>query len=219
VLLVTKRSFDLPVLLLPDGRLRVLEDLAFDTQRGRLVVPAGFVTDLASVPPFMRGLVPNAGRRVNLAAILHDWCCEHLKARLAQGLTLDDTRPDGPLYGPVATDVLFRETLRDLGMPPFMAWTMWDGVRWGAAGSAYRRPGWIGTAPLVVLVTLATGWLTVPAGLTALIFLCLYIVTEGMVHSVAALIDSVRGQRDGAGARAVTRTGGVDLAAADSPHR
>jgi hypothetical protein len=199
VLLITRESLDLPVLLRADGLLQLMEDLAFDTRRGRLVVPRGFVTDLASVPFFLRGLVPNAGRRVNLAAILHDWCCEHLKARLKAGLTLDDTDPDGPVFGPVAADALFRETLRDLGMPPLMSSVMWEGVRWGALGSDYRRPGWTSQlAPLVVL-TVLTAWLTVPAGIFALVFLCFYLIAEAVVDSMVSLVSTRRRHAPGPG--------------------
>lgn len=175
---------DLPVLLRADSNLQMLEERSFDTERGRLVVPRGFRSDLATVPFFLRGLIPNAGRRVNLAAILHDWCCEHLKARLRAGQTLDDRDPDGPMYGPIATDVMFRKTLIGLGLPLLMAWIMWSGVRLGAVFSPYRRPGWLRTLPQLLLVILLTGWLTIPFGLVALVGVCLYLLTETVVAVV-----------------------------------
>lgn len=41
-----------------------------------ITVPAGFKTDLASIPWFARGLVPIAGRCAK-PALLHDWLLEH----------------------------------------------------------------------------------------------------------------------------------------------
>jgi hypothetical protein len=39
---------------------------------GEIVVPAGFITDRASVPQFARSLIPKD--RLNKASVIHDWC-------------------------------------------------------------------------------------------------------------------------------------------------
>lgn len=182
---VTPGKHDLPVLLREDGDLQLMEEITEDTRWGRFVVWRGFITDLASVPFFLRGLVPNAGRRVNRAAILHDFACQHLKARLFMGQSLDENDPDGPTVGPRSADVMFREMLIHSGLPTMMAWIMWTGVRWGALGSEYRRPGWWRDFPLLVLVTVLTSWLTIPFGLAALFGVCLYVIVEAVVDPTA----------------------------------
>lgn len=50
----------------------LLEDLVWSAPRYELCVPAGFVSDLASVPWFLHFLFPPYGRYTE-AAIIHDW--------------------------------------------------------------------------------------------------------------------------------------------------
>lgn len=47
--------------------------ILYDGLIGYEIIPAGFVTDLASIPP---GVPIPAGRQ-NIAAILHDWLYQH----------------------------------------------------------------------------------------------------------------------------------------------
>lgn len=56
------------------GTWRLTEPLAFDSEvLGRVVtVPAGFVTDFASVPRIL-GIYDLEGGRCNKAAVIHDW--------------------------------------------------------------------------------------------------------------------------------------------------
>jgi hypothetical protein len=108
---------------------------------------------------------------------------------------------------------MFREMLRDQGLPPLMSLIMWCGVRWGALGSDYRRPGWLGSLPLLLLVTILTAWLTVPFGLAALLGLCLYLIAEAVVHSMVKLIHRLGGT-DGHRTDA-----GPDGLAASAPNR
>jgi hypothetical protein len=178
---------DLPVLLRGDGQLQLMEELARDTRWGRFVVYRGFLTDLASVPGFMRWLVPASGRRVNLAAILHDFACRDLWKRYREGRTLDQRAPDGPLTGPRDTDVLFREMLRFLGLPVLLAWIAWLGVRLGAAANPARRPGIWRDVPRMTLVAVGTGWFVLPAGIIVLLALCAYMIAEALASLVLGL--------------------------------
>jgi hypothetical protein len=51
----------------------LLRPLAYEDDDGtRHEVPAGFISDLASVPLGLRRIIPRAGRH-NRAAVLHDW--------------------------------------------------------------------------------------------------------------------------------------------------
>ena len=45
-----------------------------DLWKEQIVVPAGFVTDLASIPRIFRSIIPQNGKH-RLAAIVHDYLC------------------------------------------------------------------------------------------------------------------------------------------------
>jgi hypothetical protein len=108
------------------GTWRLIDALLYDsTIAGMLVAPAGFVTDLASVPrmPFAYLLAGGIG---HAAAVIHDWlyCCHRVPRSTA--------------------DAVFYEALRVLGVPRWRAWLMWAGVRIGGAhpwrASGQRQP-------------------------------------------------------------------------------
>ncbi|WP_324652132.1 DUF1353 domain-containing protein [Georgenia sp. H159] len=117
------------------------------------VVPAGFVTDLASVPELLWGVIASYGRQT-LPAVLHD--------TLYRDASAVGTAPEARRLRRVA-DVLFRATLRESGAGPVRQWMMWAAVR------TFGSP--VVVVPLVVLavVLLAVGvlavggWLTAPA--------------------------------------------------------
>lgn len=125
------------------------------------VVPAGFVTDLASVPELLWGVIASYGRQT-LPAVLHD----QLYATAARADTLPRARRlrwDA--------DVLFRSTLRESGAGPVRQWLMWAAVR------TFGTP--LVVVPLVVLAVvlllLAVLW---PAG----------VVTEPDIAWAAVLV-------------------------------
>jgi hypothetical protein len=98
----------------------------------RIEAPAGFVTDLASVPrlPFTYLLTGGIG---HAAAVIHD--CLYS--------THTTTRE-------MADDV-FYEALRVLGVSRWQAWLMWAGVRIGGRGS-WKAPAMAQTlAPVIAL--------------------------------------------------------------------
>ena len=101
----------------PTGLLRLLSDLVYISAGHREYrVPAGFTTDLASVPTwlplFLRYLFRDQ-LRTAWAAILHDWLYTEQKL-------------------PRATcDALFYEALIASGETGVGAWAMWLGVRAG----------------------------------------------------------------------------------------
>lgn len=43
---------------------------------GKIEVPAGFVTDLSSIPEAARGIIPQIGTH-NIPSVVHDWCYEN----------------------------------------------------------------------------------------------------------------------------------------------
>ncbi|MCV0441463.1 MAG: DUF1353 domain-containing protein [Hydrogenophaga sp.] len=85
-----------------------------DLPPGPLRVPAGFVTDFASVPRLFRSLVPRAGR-YSLATFVHDW--------------LYRAQPEG--WTRKKADLAFLSAMRDLGVPWLKRRTIYHAVRIG----------------------------------------------------------------------------------------
>ena len=83
------------------------------------------VTDMASIPPFMRWFVNNYGRH-SLAAIIHD------------RLITDGAPNSGVLGSDSLSDCFFREMMGVAGVPWLKRWIMWSAVamrtRWAARG-------------------------------------------------------------------------------------
>lgn len=111
---------------------------------GCLVVEASddapFKTDLASVPRWMTWLFPPYGNYTK-AAVLHDYLCQNV------GQTHIVCLPGSPLGGPGRAtpagehrplpvgdrsdaDEVFREAMRELGVPGPRRWLMWSAVSW-----------------------------------------------------------------------------------------
>lgn len=91
-----------------------------DLLKKHVAVPAGFVTDFASVPrlPLAYMLV---GGKANAAAALHDWFYStHMLTR-------------------ELSDDVFYEAIRALGHSRFTAYMMWLGVR-GGGGFFWDKP-------------------------------------------------------------------------------
>ncbi|MEK8228312.1 DUF1353 domain-containing protein [Oerskovia sp. M15] len=84
------------------------------------IVPRGLVTDLASVPMPLWGVIASYGRQT-LPAILHDAAS---RALAESGRPASAARADRG-----AADLLFRETLTLSGTGPVRRWLMWAAVR------------------------------------------------------------------------------------------
>lgn len=142
----------------------LLDGLYYEGREDIFVVPAGFVTDFASVPRFATWLIPRFGKYTK-AAILHDWLC----VRLAN-------EHSGPLTGPIPrasavdTDGLFRRVMREEGVSWLQRWLMWTGVRWGALANPARRAGWFSwrETPKVLAISLLALPLVLPAAVVVL---------------------------------------------------
>ena len=117
-----------------DAKRAAAYDRAVDYQPGR---GDDKLTDLASVPSFLRWFVNSYGKHT-LAAIIHD-------DQIAK------KRDTGSLGSDVVADRLFREMLRACGTPMFMSWVMWTAValrtRWNAGGRKRAQLlGWAATS-------------------------------------------------------------------------
>lgn len=57
------------------GTYHLLEDLVYDSERfnATIVVPAGFISDLASVPDIIPPVLVNDSGKITYAAIVHDF--------------------------------------------------------------------------------------------------------------------------------------------------
>ncbi|TYP82084.1 DUF1353 domain-containing protein [Blastococcus xanthinilyticus] len=111
-----------------------------------IAVPAGFATDLATVPRAFWAVLPPHGA-YEKAAVLHDWLCVQLAAHRRCWCR--------PPVNARETDGLFRRVMREAGVGPVTRWVMWTGVRWGALANPARRAGWWRDAPAVAGITAA----------------------------------------------------------------
>lgn len=100
------------------GTWKLIDPLVYESDLAGIVIaaPAGFLTDLASVPRLPVAYLLTGGLG-HAAAVIHD--CLYT--------THSTTRE-------VADDVL-HEALLVLGVPRHKAWMMWAGVRIGGAGA------------------------------------------------------------------------------------
>lgn len=144
---------------------RLVERLIYRGDEEIWLIPAGYVTDFATVPRIAVWLIPRFGAYTK-AAILHDFL-------------LTDTDVSS-----VDADNLFRRALRELGVPPVRRTLMWVGVRWGAAFNRRRRTGWWRTAPAVLAYSLPA-LLLAPAMIAVAVTLAAYGAVEFVVSSVS----------------------------------
>ncbi len=93
-----------------------------------VVVPAGYVTDAASIPWPLRAVLPAWGR-YSRAALVHD----ALYTALARG----EPHPEAPTRK--TADAIFHEALIISGVSAPLACLMWAAVRLFAAERAARR--------------------------------------------------------------------------------
>lgn len=175
--------------VLADGSYQLAADLLYQGRDNKLVVPAGFCTDFASVPRFLSALVPIAGP-YDRASVVHDYLCTELNAAVrTKRRHYKQTRP-GVLeqlpYSPVDVDGIFRRILRELGVPTVLRWLFWTGVRWGALTNPARRTGWWSTAPAVLGISLAAAPIVLPVAAVTGIALAAGALAEAVAQKVTA---------------------------------
>lgn len=149
------------------------------TKGDTFVVPAGFITDFATIPRFLHWLVSPYGPYTR-AAVLHDWLLLELATwtdeasrRRALGASPD------PAWRPPAdsrdADGIFRRVMEDLEVQWAKRWVMWSAVRLAACFNsrrAYGRRFWA-DAPKVLPVALGAIPLVLPGVIGVLISLAL----------------------------------------------
>jgi hypothetical protein len=85
-----------------------------------ITVPAGFITDGASIPRPLWWLLPTWGR-YSRAAVIHDYLCTLVRRGKAH--------PQAPTRK--AADAVFYDALVVCGVSRLVRWAMWIGVRIG----------------------------------------------------------------------------------------
>jgi hypothetical protein len=104
-----------------DGLWRLTAPLVYqsDVAKMTFTVPAGFITDLASVPRIPIAYLL-AGGTSNEASVVHDF--------------IYSTHP----VARATADAVLKEASLLTGVPKWRAWLMWAGVRVGGGGSHWN---------------------------------------------------------------------------------
>lgn len=141
---------------------------------GCVKIPASpdepFETDLASVPRSLTWLLPRYGKYTK-AAVLHDYLCQNFRTTKA----VASSPPASPASATIPeelelkdrsdADEVFRQAMRELGVPWARRWVMWSAVNWATIATSLwpgrrskplmRSFGWA----IVVLTVAAAIWL------------------------------------------------------------
>ena len=96
---------------------RLITPLIYTGASDTFTVPAGFKSDLASVPLVLTWLIPRYGSGITQAALLHDWLCA-----LARRSAFSRADADG----------ILRRVLGELGVSDVRRYMMWAAVRIGS---------------------------------------------------------------------------------------
>lgn len=100
---------------------KLLRALEYTTSDGwRIRVPAGFLTDFASIPRLLWALIPPRGK-YNRAAIIHDFLYKFAPRDPSTGVACTRGRADS----------IMREACENLGERATRRWAIYSGVRSG----------------------------------------------------------------------------------------
>ncbi len=101
---------------------RTIQPLNFDSDKyGHIVVPAGFETDLASVPRIPVAYLL-AGATANAAAVVHDWLYRN-GVKFKQITKKEEA------------DNIFYEAMEATEVPLWRRWLMYQAVNWFGRGA------------------------------------------------------------------------------------
>lgn len=128
----------------------LLEDFVWNGSKGdSFIVPAGSMTDFASVPWWTQSILPRTGTWTK-AAVMHDKMCEELNYIYELNKRYNVTVILTPTFSSIDTDAIFRKNAREGGTDPIRSELLWLGVRLGALRNSARREGWRKTALRVI---------------------------------------------------------------------
>lgn len=144
---------------------RLLEPLSYRGRWDTFTVPAGFLTDFASVPRAFVWLLPRYGLYTP-AAILHDF--------LVETATVSRRDPDG----------LFRRSMRELGVTFPRRWSTWAAVRTASFMSGASALEWL---QFLAVIILALPFVAIPAAVVQF-WLGLFWLLEGAFWLIGRLL-------------------------------
>lgn len=161
---------------------KITEPVKYEGKCGVHIVPAGTVTDFASVPPMVQWLIPSYGLYA-LAAVVHDFYCVMLRdfIQMTAAQFLAKYGIDKPPISSRDVDAMFRRMMRELGVPFIRRWVMWTGVRWGAMFSRYRRKGILPDLFLMMVWSILATPIVLPASILAGIGLAIDRLVEKLI--------------------------------------
>ena len=104
----------------------LLAPMEYNTPKGRFIVPAGYLTDHASVPRAFTAIVPPVQSCIAESSILHDWF-------------YNTDSEDVPRE---FADLCIRELALSIGGSKGVAYTAWTAVRVGGGSLYNKEPYW-----------------------------------------------------------------------------
>jgi len=140
-----------------------LRALTYQAKAEEFEVPVHERTDFASVPRVFVWFIPRYGRYTK-SAILHDYLCSIAV-------------PAGRISR-IDADGIFRQSMRELGVPFLRRWIMWAAVRWGALTNPAGRVDWWKEAWRVATVTVVALPIVAPAAAVIVITLPVFYLIE-----------------------------------------
>jgi hypothetical protein len=143
-----------------------LRVLTYHATKEDFEVPVHDRTDFASVPRVFVWFIPRYGRYTK-AAILHDYLCSVAV-------------PAGRISR-IDADGIFRQAMRELGVPFLRRWIMWAAVRLGALTTPAGRKKWWTEAWRVALVAGVALPIVAPAAAVIVITLPVFYLVELLV--------------------------------------
>ena len=163
-----------------DQNWMTLRALTYRAKTEEFDVPVDERTDFASVPRVFVWFIPRYGRYTK-SAILHDYLCSVAV-------------PAGRISR-IDADGIFRQSMRELGVPFLRRWIMWAAVRWGALTSQAGRENWWKEAWRVAIVTVLALPLLAPAAAVIVITLLVFYLVELLAWLPLEASRSVRERR------------------------
>lgn len=163
-----------------DQNWKTLRALTYHAKAEEFEVPIHERTDFASVPRVFVWFIPRYGRYTK-AAILHDYLCSVAV-------------PAGRISR-IDADGIFRQAMRELGVPFLRRWIMWAAVRWGALTNAAGRANWWKEAWRVASVTAIALPVVAPAAAMIMITLPVFYLFELLAWMPLKASRSVRRRR------------------------
>jgi len=157
-----------------------LRSLAYQAKTDDFEVPVNERTDFASVPRVFVCFIPPYGRYTK-AAILHDYLCSIAV-------------PAGRISR-IEADGIFRQAMRELGVPFLRRWIMWAAVRLGALTNPAGREKWWTEAWRVALIAAVALPVITPAAAVIVVSLVVFYVVEFVVWIPLEAAHGIRERR------------------------